>query len=135
MENISATDISVNMTGKQINPEELLPLTPAVFHVLLALADGERHGYAIMQEVAAATDGRMKIGPGTLYGTIKRLLKIRLVEESEERPDPTLDDERRRYYRLTALGQLVLKAEVRRYADLVEVARGKQLIGRPVRAV
>lgn len=117
-----------------MNPEELLPLTPAVFHVLLALAEGERHGYAIMQEVVAATNGRIKIGPGTLYGTIKRLLKVKLVEESEERPDPTLDDERRRYYRLTALGQLVLKAEVRRYAELVEVARGKQLIGKPARA-
>jgi DNA-binding PadR family transcriptional regulator len=122
------------MATKQVNPEELLPLTPAVFHVLLALAEGERHGYAIMQEVTAATNGRIKIGPGTLYGTIKRLLKVKLVEESEERPDPTLDDERRRYYRLTALGQLVLKAEVRRYAELVEMARGKQLIGRPARA-
>ena len=78
------------------------PLTPAVFHVLLALADGERHGYAIMQEVAESTGGRMKMGPGTLYGTIKRLLEARMIEESDERPDPDLDDERRRYYRLTA---------------------------------
>src|SRR5438552_14457857 len=99
------------MPTKPMNPEELLPLTPAVFHVLLALAEGERHGYAIMQEVATATNGRIKIGPGTLYGTIKRLLKTKLVEESDERPDPTMDDERRRYYRLTALGQVVLKAE------------------------
>ena len=77
------------------------PLTPAVFHVLLALADGERHGYAIMQEVAENTGGRIKMGPGTLYGTIKRLLEARMIEESDERPDPDLDDERRRYYRLT----------------------------------
>src|SRR3954471_4406150 len=113
------------MTVDHNNPEELLPLTPAVFHVLLALADGERHGYAIMQEVAGATNGRIKIGPGTLYGTIKRLLKIRLVEESEERPDPSLDDERRRYYRLTALGRRVVRAEAKRLAGAVTVAMAK----------
>ena len=115
----------------QTNPEEFLPLTPAVFHVLLALADGERHGYAIMQEVAASTGGQIKMGPGTLYGTIKRLLEIRLIEESDERPDPKLDDERRRYYRLSALGQRVASAEAQRYAAMVEVARGKRLLGKP----
>jgi DNA-binding PadR family transcriptional regulator len=121
------------MALTQTDPEDLLPLTPAVFHVLLALADGERHGYAIMQEVAEHTDGRMKMGPGTLYGTVKRLLEARLIEESDERPDPHLDDERRRYYRLTALGQRVVKAEAFRYAETAEVARGKRLLGRPAR--
>jgi len=110
------------------------PLTPAVFHVLLALTDGERHGYAIMQEVAENTGGQMKMGPGTLYGTIKRLLETRMIEESEQRPDPELDDERRRYYRLTALGQRAARAEALRYAELADVARRKRLIGKPVRA-
>lgn len=119
------------MAKPKTDPESLLPLTPAVFHVLLALADGERHGYAIMQEVAASTDGRIKLGPGTLYGTIKRLLEAQLIEESDERPDAHLDDERRRYYRLTGVGEQVVRAEARRYADLVALARGKKLIGKP----
>jgi DNA-binding PadR family transcriptional regulator len=110
------------------NPGDFLPLTPAVFHVLLALAGGERHGYAIMQEVAESTGGQIKMGPGTLYGTVKRLLEIRLIEESDERPDPRLDDERRRYYRLSGLGQQVVRAEAQRYAAMVELARGKHLI-------
>ena len=118
------------MGTKPNDPEELLPLTPAVFHVLLTLADGERHGYAIMQEVAEHTGGAIKMGPGTLYGTIKRLLEVRLIEESDERPDSTLDDERRRYYRLTGLGERVIKAEARRYEELVKLARGKRLIGK-----
>lgn len=120
------------MATTSLDPEELLPLTPAVFHVLLALAGGERHGYAIMREVTASTQGRIKMGPGTLYGTVKRLLEARLIEESDERPDPQLDDERRRYYRLTALGQRVVQAEAARYAEIVEVARGKRLLGKPV---
>ena len=78
-------------------------LTPPVFHILLALADGERHGYAIGQDVAVQTDGRLDLGPGTLYGCLKRMLTAALVEESDVRPDPALDDERRRYYRLTRL--------------------------------
>jgi DNA-binding PadR family transcriptional regulator len=118
------------MAKTEIDPMSLLPLTPAVFHVLLALADGERHGYAIMQEVAASTDGRIKMGPGTLYGTVKRLLEAELIEESDERPDPQLDDERRRYYRLTGVGEQVVRAEARRYADIVAVACGKKLIGK-----
>jgi DNA-binding PadR family transcriptional regulator len=122
------------MTTKT-NPEELLPLTPAVFHVLLALSGGERHGYAIMREVAESTNGKIKMGPGTLYGTIKRLLETGLIEETEERPDPELDDERRRYYRLTAMGQRTVKAEAQRYAEMVELARGKKLIRRPARAM
>jgi DNA-binding PadR family transcriptional regulator len=104
-------------------PEDLLPLTPAVFHVLLALADGERHGYSIMQHVAETTESQIKMGPGTLYGTIKRLLAAKLIEESDERPDPKLDDERRRYYRLTPFGRRVLGAEVSRYSRTVRIAR------------
>jgi DNA-binding PadR family transcriptional regulator len=121
------------MATTKIDPEDLLPLTPAVFHLLLALVDGERHGYGIMQEVTQSTDGQIKMGPGTLYGTIKRLLESGMIEESDERPDPELDDERRRYYRLTGLGQRVAKAEVARYARLLEVARGKGLVIGPSR--
>jgi DNA-binding PadR family transcriptional regulator len=83
------------------DPRDLLPLTPAVLHVLLALADDERHGYGIMKEVEALTGGETRLGPGTLYGSIKRKLADGLIEESEERPDPELDDGRRRYYRIT----------------------------------
>src|SRR5512143_3061689 len=123
-------DISVKMAKPKIEPENQFPLTPAVFHVLLALSGGERHGYAIMQEVAENTGGQIRMGPGTLYGTIKRLLEARMIEESDERPDPDLDDERRRYYRLTGLGQRAVKAEALRYAATAEVARRKRLIGK-----
>jgi DNA-binding PadR family transcriptional regulator len=107
----------------------MLPLTPAVLHILLALADGEKHGYGIMQEVAKLTEGEMKMGPGTLYGSIKRMLEARLIEESDERPDPALDDERRRYYRITAFGEKVARAEARRLAMLLNVAQAKRLVG------
>jgi DNA-binding PadR family transcriptional regulator len=119
------------MAKLKSEPEMMLPLTSAVFHVLLALAGGELHGYAIMQEVAAHTDGQIKMGPGTLYGTVKRLLEAQLIDESDERPDPHLDDERRRYYRLTGAGERVVKAEARRYAEIVKIARGKKLIRKP----
>jgi DNA-binding PadR family transcriptional regulator len=111
------------------NPEELLPLTPAVFHILLALAGGEKHGYGIMQEVAALTDDKMRIGPGTLYGSIKRLLAGGLIEETDERPAPEMDDERRRYYRLTDFGRLVVTAEAERLFHLVRQAQLKKLLG------
>ncbi|HEX2621842.1 MAG TPA: PadR family transcriptional regulator [Phototrophicaceae bacterium] len=107
----------------------LLPLTPAVFHILLALADGEKHGYAIMQEVANITGGEIKMGPGTLYGSIKRMLELGLIDESDERPDPTMDDERRRYYRITPSGRQVASAESRRLATLLQTAAMKKLIG------
>ena len=110
------------------NLENHLPLSPAVFHILLALADGERHGYGIMQEVKLRTEGRVHLGPGTLYGAIKRLLKKGLIEEADERPDPNLDDERRRYYRLTDFGLRVLRAEAARLARLVRQAEAKQLL-------
>jgi DNA-binding PadR family transcriptional regulator len=109
--------------------EDLLPLTPAVFHILLALADGERHGYDIMREVESLTAGKMQMGPGTLYGSIKRMLRDGLIEETEERPDPELDDSRRRYYELTGFGRKVLVAESERLARLVEVARRRDLLG------
>jgi DNA-binding PadR family transcriptional regulator len=107
----------------------LLPLTPVVSHILLALADQERHGYAIMQEVIAMTQGRMRMGPGTLYGSIKRMLKANLIIESEERPAPELDDERRRYYRLTDFGRQVLIAEAQRLSTMVGIAQTKRLLG------
>jgi DNA-binding PadR family transcriptional regulator len=117
------------MNEKTRDPEPLLPLTPAVFHILLALADGERHGYSIMQEVAAFTDGGMRLGPGTLYGSIKRMLAKGLIEESDERPDPELDDERRRYYRLTDFGRRIASAEAERLSHLVRQAQLKRLLG------
>jgi len=112
------------------DPEQMLPLSPAVFHVLLALADQERHGYAIMTEVTAMTEGQIKLGPGTLYGTIKRLLTAQLIEESDERPDPHMDDERRRYYRLTDWGRRVLQAEVGRFSRMVQAARTSGVFAR-----
>ena len=111
------------------NPEQMLPLTPAVFHILLALADGERHGYSIMQEIAAQTNGTLRIGPTTLYRSIKHMLASGLIAEAEERPDPALDDERRRYYRLTSFGQQVAMAETQRLTQLLAIARTKQLLG------
>lgn len=113
----------------ETTPEAHLPLTPATFHILLALADGERHGYAIMREVAEDTAGAVRLGPGTLYGSLKRLLQARLVEEGAERADPDAADERRRYYRLTEQGLAVARAEARRLATMVEAARQKRLIG------
>jgi DNA-binding PadR family transcriptional regulator len=116
------------MAGR--DPEELLPLTPAVFHILLALADGERHGYGVIKEVDARTEGRVRLGPGTLYGSIKRMLAEGMIEESGERPDPDLDDERRRYYRLTKFGRRVAVAEAERLSRLVASARAKRLLSR-----
>jgi DNA-binding PadR family transcriptional regulator len=117
-------------------PKPLLPLTPPVFHILLALADEERHGYGIMQDVARQTNDTLQLGPGTLYGCLKRMLAARLVEESDERPDPALDDERRRYYRMTPLGQRAVRAEARRLADAVTAAKARRLLdhGRPAMA-
>ena len=106
---------------------DFLPLTPAIAHILLALADEDRHGYAIMQEVAKLTDNATRMGPGTLYGTIKRLLASGLIEEVDERPDPRIDDERRRYYGLTRLGRRVLEAESARMSTLLAAARAKKV--------
>jgi DNA-binding PadR family transcriptional regulator len=108
--------------------ESFLPLTPAVFHILLTLADGEAHGYAMMQEVTRRSAGTVRLGPGTLYGAIGRLLEDGVIEESEERPDPKMDDTRRRYYRLTKLGGRILAAETERLADLVRAARSTKAV-------
>jgi DNA-binding PadR family transcriptional regulator len=116
------------MTTTSQSPESFLPLTPAVFHILLALADGEKHGYAIMQEVETNTGGIVAMGPGTLYGSIKRMLAVGLIEESDERPDPELDDQRRRYYRLTGLGGQVVEAESRRLAVLIALAKAQHVM-------
>ena len=118
------------MVEQHQTPERMLPLTPAVFNILLALADGEKHGYSIMQEVEANTGGQVNMGPGTLYGSIKRMLAAGLVEECDERPDPELDDQRRRYYRLTGMGRSVLRAEAARIAAQVAVAQAKQVLVR-----
>jgi DNA-binding PadR family transcriptional regulator len=112
------------------DPSDFLPLTPAIAHILLALADEDRHGYAIMQEVERLTAGAVRMGPGTLYGTIKRLIASRLIEEVGERPAPADDDERRRYYRTTVLGRAVLAAETERMALLVGAARAKRVRAR-----
>lgn len=108
------------------NPEEKVPLTPAVFHILLSLADGERHGYAIRRDIAAHTDGKLRLGPATLYRSIKHLVEDGLIEESDLRPDPALDDERRHYYRLTEFGRQVVVAEVQRLEDALHVARTRR---------
>ena len=113
------------------DPKTSLPLTPAAFHIMLVLADGENHGYAIMREVAENTQGKMRLGPGSLYGTIKRMLADGWIEESDERPDPELDDERRRYYRLTGVGRKLVQAEAERLHQLVTIARRKKLLGKP----
>ena len=106
-----------------------LPLTPGVFHILLALADRDRHGYAIILDVAERTGGQVRLGTGTLYTAIARLLDGRLIEESDERPREDEDDERRRYYRLTPFGRDIANAEARRLAALVRMARGRGITG------
>jgi DNA-binding PadR family transcriptional regulator len=103
------------------------PVTPVEFHILLALADADRHGYAIMQQVAAESSGAVQLGPGTLYGAIKRLLEYGYIREVESRVDPALDDARRRYYRVAAAGRTALVTEIDRLGDLLKLARGKRL--------
>ncbi len=117
------------MTETAQTPEDFLPLTPAVFNILLALADSEKHGYGIMLEVEANTNGQVLMGPGTLYGSIKRMLKAGLIEESDERADPEMDHQRRKYYRLTNLGRRALRMEAERLASQVMVARTKNVLG------
>lgn len=99
------------------------PLTPAVLHILLALSAGERHGYAIMKQVAADSQNRVKMGPGTLYGSLGRMIDAGLIRESDKKVDPEMDDERRVYYKITALGQKTLAAELERYRDVIAVAK------------
>jgi DNA-binding PadR family transcriptional regulator len=108
------------------NAERFLPLKPQWFHIMLSLAGGEQHGYAIMQDVLNRTAGKVRLWPATLYGSIKRLIEAELIEESDERPAPELDDARRRYYRLTALGRGVLDAECERLQELVRAIQVNQ---------
>src|SRR6478672_2722967 len=115
------------MTAER-DPRAFLPLTPAVFHVLLALAGGERHGYGIIQDVAAATNGSVALRTGTLYTVLKRLLDESLIVESADRPDADEDDERRRYYALTPLGRKVAHAEARRLEQMVVLARSRDVL-------
>ncbi|HEY7289726.1 MAG TPA: PadR family transcriptional regulator [Vicinamibacterales bacterium] len=105
--------------------DALLPLPPATFHIMVALADDDRHGYAIIQDIAERTRGELRLSPGTLYRSIQRMLEQGLIVETHDRPAPELDDERRRYYRITPLGAAVAKAEARRLADLVKMARAR----------
>ena len=111
-------------------PDDLLPLTPGMFHVLIALADGEKHGYAIIKEVARRTEGAIRLSAGTLYTLIRRFVQDGVIAESAERPDPALDDERRRYYRLTPFGREVARAEAARMESTLSMARAKHLIPR-----
>jgi DNA-binding PadR family transcriptional regulator len=109
-------------------PESLLPLSPAIFHILIALADRDRHGYSIMQDVSGRTDGKVQLSAGTLYSSIRRMLEQGLIEELDESPDPSSTDERRRYYRLTRFGKRVAAAEVERLNSLVRQARATGLV-------
>ena len=104
-------------------PETLLPLPPVTFHILVALAEEDRHGYAIMQDVSARTGGELKLGAGTLYRSVQRMLEQGLIVEVSTRPAPEMDDERRRYYRITPFGRSVARAEARRLAQMLKLAR------------
>jgi len=105
---------------------DLIPLTPPVFHILLALVDSERHGYGIMLDVASQTDGALQLGPGTLYGCLKRMLAAGLIEESDQRPDSS-NEERRRYYRITNIGNRVVRSEAERLESALMAARAKRI--------
>ena len=126
LDNISRYAIT-GRVSKTRDPHSLLPLTPAMLHVLLAVADGDKHGYAIIKEVARRTNGDVALGAGTLYALIKRLLAEGMILETDDRPDPSLDDERRRYYRLTPFGRSVAMAEIERLQAIVEQAHAKRL--------
>jgi DNA-binding PadR family transcriptional regulator len=108
--------------------DDLLPLPTATFHILIALADGDRHGYGIIQDVARATDGALKLSAGTLYRSVQRMLEQGLIVETRDRPAPELDDERRRYYRITPRGTAAARAEARRLSQLVRLARASGLV-------
>lgn len=116
------------MHDHQRSPDDLLPLTPAVLHILLTLADGEKHGYAIMREVKERTGGTVRMGPGTLYGSIQRMLHDGLIIETGERPGSSGGEERRRYYGLTGFGRQVLEAEAQRLERVLRIARSKRVI-------
>jgi len=119
------------MRTKETRPSEFLPLTPAVLHILLALADGDQHGYAIAQAVEELTGGTVRMGPGTLYGSIGRMVASGLIEESSRPRSRTSDDDRRRFYRMTPLGRRVLESETDRLVRVVALARAKNVLRRP----
>ncbi len=123
IDNIAVVDILKQMAQKSPQPDSFLPLPAATFHILMAVAEEDRHGYAIIQDVAARTGGELKLSAGTLYRSIQRMLEQGLIVETEERPAPEFDDERRRYYRITPLGAAVAKAEATRMAKMVKWAR------------
>ena len=110
--------------------QSFLPLPTAVFHILVALADSDRHGYSIMQDVSVRTEGKVRLSAGTLYSAIRRMLEQGLIEELRDSPDPASDDERRRYYRLSRFGRTVAVAEARRLSDMLSQARATGLIPR-----
>lgn len=116
------------MAEADLRPQDLLPLPAAAFHILLAVADEDRHGYAIIQEVGARTHGDVRLSPGTLYRSIQRMLEQGLIVETSERPAPELDDERRRYYRITPFGRSVARAEGERLSQLVNLARASGFV-------
>ena len=122
------------MTDKLRSVDRLLPLKPKVLHVLLAVADGPRHGYSIMQEVAGRTDGQVRLWPAALYGLLRELVKADFIVESDQRPAASQDDERRRYFALTLLGKRVLEAEVRRLEAIVNHARSSRALRKAARA-
>jgi DNA-binding PadR family transcriptional regulator len=111
-----------------MKPESLIPLPPATFHILLAVADEDRHGYAIIGDIESRTGGKLRLSAGTLYRSIQRMVEQELIVETAERPDPEFDDERRRYYRITAFGRRVARAESQRLASLVDQARALGLM-------
>ena len=116
------------MTHSPSDIDLLLPLPPATFHILMALADGDRHGYAIIQDIEARTAGELRMSAGTLYRSIQRMQEQGLIVESRRRPQPELDDERRRYYQITAFGEAVARAEARRLTQLIRLARARGIV-------
>jgi DNA-binding PadR family transcriptional regulator len=118
------------MDTENVTPDSLLPLPPATFHILMAVADDDRHGYAIIQEIEARTRGELRLSAGTLYRSIQRMIEQDLIVEIHERPAPEFDDERRRYYRITKFGEAVARAEARRLQTLVRLARASGFVPR-----
>jgi DNA-binding PadR family transcriptional regulator len=118
------------MSSEEPSVDDMLPLPPATFHILMVLADEDRHGYAIIQEIAARTGGAIRLSAGTLYRSLQRMVEQELIEETDERPAPDEDDERRRYYRITKRGGSVARAEARRLQELVRLARASGLVAR-----
>lgn len=128
MTDASASDITEHVRDHEPAVLDLLPLPAAALYILTVLGNGPMHGYGLMSEIRSLSDGTVTLGPGTLYGSIKRMIDGGLIEESGERPDPALDDQRRRYYRLTHIGGLVARAEADRLSRLVTTARQRRLV-------